>query len=119
MITGRPLATQFRRQTRSFCGVSLSANSEWLPESVIQAKLCRRRRSGKKDIFDDGLSGLAATAFVDKLHSTVFGDVAGKEVCQPCRELIRPHFIDTPHLVEILAAWSKDRDLGRECLEFF
>jgi hypothetical protein len=69
MITGRPLPSQFRRQIRSFSDVSPSPNCERLPESVIQAKLCRRSSSGAKDIFDDGLSGLAATAFVAKLRS--------------------------------------------------
>src|SRR5277367_641789 len=119
MITGRPLPSQFRRQTTSFNGVSSSTNCEGLPKSVIHAKLCRRSSSGVKDIFDDGLSSLAATTFVTKLHSKVFGDVAGNEVLQPGRELIRPHFIDASHLVEILAARGKDGDLGRERLEFF
>jgi outer membrane protein assembly factor BamB len=117
-IKGRPLASQLRRQTISFSGV-WPANCAELPESVIQAKWCRRRCSGVKDIFDDRLSGLASTALVAKLHSKVLGDVAADEVLQSVRELIRPHFIDTPHLVEILAARSKHGDLGREGLEFF
>src|ERR1700722_15292637 len=119
MIRGRPLPSQFRRQITSFSGVSSSTNCKELPESVIQAKLCRRSSSGVKDIFDDGLSSLAATTFVTKLHSKVFGDVAGNQVLQPGWELIRPHFIDASHLVEILAARSKDGDLGGESLEFF
>src|ERR1700736_5602395 len=119
MITGRPLPSQFRRQIKSFSGVSSSANCKEPPESVIDAKLCRRTSSGVKDIFDDGLSRPAAAAFLAKLHSKVLGDVVANQMLQPDRELIRPHFIDTPHLVEILAARSKHGDLGREGLDFF
>src|SRR5208282_1564822 len=61
-----------------------------------------------EDIVDDGLCGRATAAFTAKLGSQVLGIVIAEEALQPLRKLIRPHFIEASHLVEIFAARSKD-----------